>query len=261
MGYRRRKLPFGRRFVIDSMALGERRHIVHGLVEVDVTLARSLIRQSEEDLSMTAFVAATVARTIAAHPIANGYRSFRGDLLVFDEVDVCVIVETETSDHSFPLPVVLRGAEARTVLDLTNEIRLAQSRPQDSENSPTDVWFGRLPGMFRRAIMRIAAKNPVLMTKRTGTAVVTSVGMFGETAGFGLPYPTIFTTSVLVGSIVTRHQLDFRGEVAPIDVMNLTLSFDHDIVDGGPAARFSRDLVSGLQEATALKPAVTDPGR
>ena len=84
---------------------------------MDVTAARERIARSERDLSLSAYVVACVARAIKAHPIVHAYRSLRGDLVILDEVDVCVIVETDRSQQSFPVPVVLRGAESRTVAD------------------------------------------------------------------------------------------------------------------------------------------------
>ena len=53
-------IPPMRRFALDAGYLGRRRHIVHGLIEVDITDARELIREHEkktgEKLSFTAFV-------------------------------------------------------------------------------------------------------------------------------------------------------------------------------------------------------------
>jgi pyruvate/2-oxoglutarate dehydrogenase complex dihydrolipoamide acyltransferase (E2) component len=36
------------------------------------------------------------------------------------------------------------------------------------------------------------------------------------------------------------------------DILHLTASFDHDIVDGAPAARFTRRLVELLENAQLL---------
>jgi hypothetical protein len=58
--YHTERIPRMRRFVLDAGYLGRQRHIVHGLIEVDVTDARELIRDYEgktgEKLSFTAFI-------------------------------------------------------------------------------------------------------------------------------------------------------------------------------------------------------------
>ncbi|MEZ4519482.1 MAG: 2-oxo acid dehydrogenase subunit E2 [Chloroflexota bacterium] len=43
-----------------------------------------------------------------------------------------------------------------------------------------------------------------------------------------------------------------KGTVQPREFLNLTLTFDHDVVDGAPATRFTQDLVRRLEGAEAL---------
>jgi pyruvate/2-oxoglutarate dehydrogenase complex dihydrolipoamide acyltransferase (E2) component len=38
-----------------------------------------------------------------------------------------------------------------------------------------------------------------------------------------------------------------EGRIEPREILNLTVSFDHDIVDGGPATRFVRRLVELIE--------------
>jgi hypothetical protein len=62
--YEVRPFPKTRRAYVDVLREGHRRHIIHGLVEIDVTAARAAIRQrsaaGEPPLSFTAFVVAWV---------------------------------------------------------------------------------------------------------------------------------------------------------------------------------------------------------
>ena len=66
------RIPPMRRFAFDAGYLGRRRHIVHGLVEFDVTDARKFIREYEhetgEKLSFTAFVICCLSKAIEQHP-------------------------------------------------------------------------------------------------------------------------------------------------------------------------------------------------
>lgn len=251
MSYRRQKLSTGRRLIIDSMRIGAQTHVVHGLVEVDISRARTLIANADADLSFTAFVAASLGRAIAAHPIVHARRSWRGDLVIFDDVDVCVMVEAERSDHSTPMLLVLRRANARSVAELTAEIRQAQAAPR-GVGSGRFRLAGYVPGPLRRAVMRIAVRNPFYIKKLAGTAAVTSVGMFGDSPGYGIAFPTIYPVGLVVGSISERVVLDADGQAVGREQLQLTLSFDHDIIDGGPAARFTADLVDVLQSAAVL---------
>jgi pyruvate/2-oxoglutarate dehydrogenase complex dihydrolipoamide acyltransferase (E2) component len=40
--------------------------------------------------------------------------------------------------------------------------------------------------------------------------------------------------------------------IEPREILNLTVSFDHDIVDGGPATRFVRRLVELIESGYGL---------
>ena len=75
----------------------------------------------------------------------------------------------------------------------------------------------------------------------SGTVAVTSIGMFGGGGGIGIGIPTIHTLTVLVGGISQRPVV-VEGSVEVRDIMDLTISVDHNLVDGGPAARFTAEL-------------------
>ena len=42
------------------------------------------------------------------------------------------------------------------------------------------------------------------------------------------------------------------GQIATRDYLNLTISFDHDIIDGAPAARFTRRLKELIESGNGL---------
>jgi pyruvate/2-oxoglutarate dehydrogenase complex dihydrolipoamide acyltransferase (E2) component len=85
------------------------------------------------------------------------------------------------------------------------------------------------------------AARSVRLRRMTGTVSVTSVGMFGGGGGFGIGLPTIQTLTVLVGGI-SRRPWVIDGEIVPRDILDLTVTVDHNVVDGAPAARFVADL-------------------
>src|SRR5512143_2698452 len=88
--------PHDRNVIVDAGRLAARRHVVHGLLEVDVSAARELFRAAKErgqDLSFTAFLVASFARVIAATPGVQAYRDWRGQLWQFHDVDVSTPIE------------------------------------------------------------------------------------------------------------------------------------------------------------------------
>ncbi len=80
--------------------------------------------------------------------------------------------------------------------------------------------------------------------------MVTAVGMFGEGGGWAITMPN-FTLNVAVGGISQKPAVH-RGEIAIRDVLDLTVSIDHDVVDGAPAARFVQTFRALLEAAHDL---------
>ena len=74
------------------------------------------------------------------------------------------------------------------------------------------------------------------MRRLAGTVSVTSVGMFGAGGGFGIAPPVPITRGLVVGGISSRPRAVYGG-VEIRDVLDLTVTIDHRLVDGAPAAR------------------------
>jgi pyruvate/2-oxoglutarate dehydrogenase complex dihydrolipoamide acyltransferase (E2) component len=74
--------------------------------------------------------------------------------------------------------------------------------------------------------------------QRYGAIGVTAVGMFGakNQSMWFIPLSAA-TVAVTVGGIVSRPCVQ-DGRLETKDYLCLTISFNHDIVDGAPAARF-----------------------
>jgi pyruvate/2-oxoglutarate dehydrogenase complex dihydrolipoamide acyltransferase (E2) component len=54
--------------------------------------------------------------------------------------------------------------------------------------------------------------------------------------------------------VADREDPEGRGErIEPRDCLSLTLSFDHDVIDGAPAARFAVRLAKLIESAAGLE--------
>jgi pyruvate/2-oxoglutarate dehydrogenase complex dihydrolipoamide acyltransferase (E2) component len=72
------------------------------------------------------------------------------------------------------------------------------------------------------------------------------VGMFGQGSGWGVGFLPLHTLGLTVGGLTEKPGV-VAGQIAIREYLDLTISFDHDIVDGAPAARFAQKL-KGLIE-------------
>jgi pyruvate/2-oxoglutarate dehydrogenase complex dihydrolipoamide acyltransferase (E2) component len=248
-----------------SVAVDKERHTIHSITEVDITEPRRLIREHRqrtgERLSLTAYVIACLARAVAENPELNSFRRGR-TLVILDDVTISVLIERELDGERIPEPLGIRAAQAKTYRQIHDEIRAAQSHEADHLGGLSGMgWVRFIPGFLLRAFIR-AASHSVSMAGRYGVVAVTAVGMFGKGPVWFIPLSAA-TVLVTVGGIVERPAVR-DGRLEEREHLCLTVSFDHDLVDGAPAARFiSRltDLIaSGEGLLAAVVPAAAKPG-
>lgn len=251
-----RPFPRERRDIVDALEVGVRRHMVHALLEIDVTRARQLIRDRQasagERLSFTAFVVASLGRAVDADKRLHAYRDWRNRLVLFDEVDVVTLVESEVDEVA--IPHVVRAANRKTVREIHHEIRRIQAEPGASaQRSGLLVRLSAFtPGFLRRLFFRVLRRDPHWLKRTAGTTVVSSVGMFGIGAGWGVGIVPLHTLCLTVGGIARKPGL-VDGRVEPREYLSLTASVDHDVVDGAPAARFAKHLRELIEGAAVLR--------
>lgn len=240
-GYTVVPFPPVRKMIADILELGHRKHMIHAFVEVDVTRARRFIREYEAetggDLSFTAFILTCLGRAVARNKYMHAYRSGRNELVLFDEVDVSTQIEIEMDGRKVPIPHIIRATNERTVRDISLEIRKVQAEGAKSASAPTAV-FMNLPTFVRRPLMRTMFRSPHRAKEHRGTVLMTAVGMFGEGGGWGLPYLQ-HTLGITLGGIAEKPVV-VDGQIEIRERLSMTISFDHDIIDGAPAARFTQ---------------------
>ncbi len=246
--------PRNRLLMVDGGRLGLQKHTIHGLVEFDITRAREKIKerrvQTGEALSFSAFFLACLGKAIEADKQVQAYRDWRNRLFIFDDVDVNMLFEVEVEGRKTIRPHIIRSVNQKNVRELTEEIRAFQKGHASSQESQFIEWFVRLPGFIRRLFLRYLFKNPQLIKDYYGTVLVTSIGMFGSGGGWGIPVPN-HTLQLTLGGIaekpgVVEHRIEVRK------YLSVTVSFDHDIVDGAPAARFTQRLKELIESGDGL---------
>jgi pyruvate/2-oxoglutarate dehydrogenase complex dihydrolipoamide acyltransferase (E2) component len=249
--------PFPRlqRQMIDWLDLQRRQNAVHILLEVDVTQARRNISayrsRTGGSMSLTAFITACFARSIDENKLLHAYRMGRGQLVLFEDVDVTVAVEREVEGQKIPVPLIIREANKKSFGEIDREIKTAKTggNPQSRGMHLLPFWL-LLPPFVRRFIWKRLLSNPHRRKRISGTTMMTNAGMFGSGTGWGIS-PSLYTATLLVGSIATKPGVvDERIEVR--EYLCLTVTVDHDIVDGAVAARFAARLKELIQSGGGL---------
>lgn len=236
--------PRSRLLMVDGGRLARRKHTIHGLVEFDITPARAILHRQKaeqgEALSFSAFILGCLGKAIDADKQLHACRDWRNRLILFDEVDVNMLFEVEVDGQKMIRPHILRGVNKKSVLEIHQEIRAFQHEHQSSEESKFIDWFVRLPGFARRLFLQALFKNPSLLKQYYGTVLVSSIGMFGTGNGWGIPAPN-HSLQLTLGGIGEKPGV-VEGRVEVREYLSVTISFDHDVIDGAPAARFIQRL-------------------
>lgn len=252
--YRVAPFPRMRRLETNLARLARGKNLIRGLVEVDVTRARQLLREEKartgETLSFTAFIATCLGRAVAENPQVQAYQNWRGQLVLFDEVDVSILVEREHAGRKFPVAHIVRAANRKSVRAIHEELRTVQAKPMSGREIKQVRTLTLLPSFVRQLSLWFISKNPRLLKQYMGTVGLTAVGMFGNRGGWGLDAP-IHTMGVVVGGIAQRPAL-VEDRIEAHEYLSLTLTFDHALLDGAPAARFTQRLCDLIEEAYGL---------
>ena len=254
-------LTVGRQVMLNMLDLAGQKHSMYGLLEVDVTRARQFIAdhkaQTGETLSFTGFLTFCLAQAVDENKEVQAYLKGRKQLVLFDDVDVGIMVEHKAGDKKALMGHVIRGANHKTYRQIHEEIRSVQTAPMPP-NGGLPTWFRNamllpwpLSGLFKAFLRMVARRDPAIFTSMGGTVSITAVGMFGEGhSGWGV-FPATEVLSLVVGSIAWKPAV-VDGRIEPRELLSLTVEFDHDVIDGAPATRFTHRLIELIESGYGL---------
>lgn len=247
-----RPIPRERQPVLDRLAGASRRFQVHALAELDVTAARERIIASGPRVSWTGFLISTLARAVATHPEVNARRA-GSRILTFDRVDIGATVERHWQDRTVLDILMISQADRLSCAEITERLRAAKYGPgQPHPASGLTAQILRLPGPLRRTAIRAAATRPSIAATFGPAVGITSLGMFSQGWGWAIPLAPL-TVIATVGGVADRPVVH-EGRIVARPMLPMTLTFDHAVVDGAPAARFVETLRALTESAAALDP-------
>jgi pyruvate/2-oxoglutarate dehydrogenase complex dihydrolipoamide acyltransferase (E2) component len=259
-GYHIEPYPKIRRMVVDSGRMGRRRHTIHALIEVDVTPVRRAIKDHKErtgeGLSFTGYIIYCLGKAVEAHPHVHAMKDWRGRLVIFDDVDTNTYIERKIGEHRLGMVYVIRAVNLKSFREIHSEIRAGQAGELEhvariAGREKLLNLFLSLPSFVRMAFWTFIRNSPWRMKEMLGTIAVTSVGMFGKGGGWGFSMPWNTLTVTLGG--ITEKPSFVGDEVEARQFLDMTLSLDHDIVDGAPITRFINTFKEIIESGQGLE--------
>jgi pyruvate dehydrogenase E2 component (dihydrolipoamide acetyltransferase)/2-oxoisovalerate dehydrogenase E2 component (dihydrolipoyl transacylase) len=219
-----------RRKIAEQLALAKRTIPHYSYVdECDVTeLVR--VRESLKDayakagvkLTYLAFAVKAVVAALKEVPLVNSsLNEEKGEIVLHDRYDIGIAVATPAG---LIVPVV-RDADRKSLAQVAQEIDRLSNEARAGKSRLEDL--------------------------RGGTFTITSVGNIGGL----ISTPVINHPEVGIlglGKIVKRPVYDAAGNLRPAEILYLSLSFDHRVVDGAVGAVFSNAIVRQLTNPLPL---------
>ena len=168
-----------------------------------------------------AFIARAATETLRDYPWVNG--ELRGDKIVTRNY-VNLGFAVELADGKGLIVPVVKNAETLNLLGMAKSIADIAKRARDKQLAPDDV--------------------------AGGTFTITNPGGYGTFHGtpvISQPQAGILGTYAIVKRPWVITDENGTDAIAIRSMMNLTLTYDHRLVDGAYAGRFLRDLRERLQ--------------
>ncbi|NPV85100.1 MAG: 2-oxo acid dehydrogenase subunit E2 [Anaerolineae bacterium] len=185
----------------------------------DLVSARSQIQlETGKKLSYNAFFMAAVARALYEHPYVNAHLEKDG-LCRMEAIHIGIAVDTP---RGLMVPVV-RDVDHKGLLEIDDELKRLAANALEGRSTPDEL--------------------------SGGTFTITNLGQFGIDAFTPIINPP--EAAILGVGRISPRPFVFNGQLAVRETVTLSLSFDHRLLDGAPAARFLQ-RVSQLLERPVL---------
>jgi pyruvate/2-oxoglutarate dehydrogenase complex dihydrolipoamide acyltransferase (E2) component len=255
--YKIHKFPDSRIASIDVCEIGNRKHHVTGLVEFDVTESRKKIREYNKShsnkISFNAWLISVISSTIKKYDISSSYLIGKNKLIIFDDINVSIVVEKDLNGIKVPIPLIIERANAVSIDSITKQITEAKNKEftdkdivlQKKTRQLEKIYY-LLPGFLRRYFWKYLLKHPKLAYKKIGNVAFTSIGMMGKINGWFIPisvHPICFgISSIIKKPSVINDIIEIR------EMLNMSILLDHDVIDGAPMVRFISDLSKNIEK-------------
>ena len=248
--------PKIRELVIDLVRTGYKTHTIHGLIEVDISKPQAVIREYQRrirhSISFSAYLIYCISRAAEKHPLIHAYRKGKKELIFFDDVDVNTLFEkTKPDGVVVPVGYIYRAANKKSLAEINYESRVTlKDSLMNDKGVKRRARMLKLPAILRKLLWKIIESDPYKLKDHRGTIGFTNVGFFfGSRPGWAVPITP--STAIAVGGTYDKLVLK-NGVPQNQRTLCLTISVNHDIIDGAPATRFGEMLATLIEDAAGL---------
>jgi pyruvate dehydrogenase E2 component (dihydrolipoamide acetyltransferase) len=230
---------------------------IYGSMDIDATAALAFLAEHQAKtgvkLTVTHLVARAVALALRDQPEINAKVRFWGRLEQRSTIDIFLTVSTgEGRDLS---GARIERADTRSLVEIANEIASRAKTIRTGEDKSfeksrkllksTPWWLARPATWLSDFLvneLHVDLPSQGLPLDAFGSALITSVGMFGIDTAFA-PFVPLARCPILILVTEVRPRPWVNGDKVEVrPVLRLCATFDHRIVDGVAAGKLARRL-------------------
>lgn len=255
-----KEIPRSRLATFDIFSVGLLKHHVSALLEFDVTDSRKMLhnlRKRGIKISFNGWLIKMISNVLQKYPEASAYVYNRKKLIIFNDINISILVEKKSGESRVPIPVVIEKTNFKSAAEITQEIEIAKNQEladgdivlQKKTTIGEKIYYN-LPGFMRRATWRIMLRNPAFSFNKMGNVVITPVGMMGRINGWFI-HKSVHPLSIGIGSVLKKPVV-VNNEIQIRDILNMTILTDHDVIDGAPMVRLLNELTKSVESAESI---------
>jgi pyruvate dehydrogenase E2 component (dihydrolipoamide acetyltransferase) len=246
---------------------------IYGDLEIDATPLLAYLEEVRDAtgvrVTVTHVVGRALGHALAAHPDINA-RLVRGRFHPRESIDIFFVaaVAGGTDVSGVKIAHVDRKSLTEVASELTR--RVERVRSGEAEVGGSSKAVDSLPFSVLRRVLRLATwlttdknrnlKRLGLPRQPFGSAMVTSVGMFGVQKAYG-PLSPLFRVPILaLVSEITPKPVVIDEEIVVRPMLTVTATMDHRYLDGSHAAGLARNVRAYLENPAAFEPVATAAG-
>jgi len=253
--YSYKSIPKSRIATFDVFSVGMRKHHVSAILEFDVTESRKRLKEFRKkgiNISFNGWIIKAISGILQKHPEASAYLYSKKKLIIFNDINISILVEKKIDGKKVPIPLVIKKTNHKSAQEITREIENARNQELSGndivinrDTSLSESLYYHLPGFLRRMVWRLMLGNPKFVYKKMGNAIITSVGMIGKINGWFI-HKSVHPVSFGIGSVLKKPVV-VDNEIKIREILNMSILIDHDVIDGAPMVRFLNDLTKYIE--------------
>ena len=192
----------------------------HSTIMMEVDVSKTEVSHEKLQVSYTAILVRAAAKSLGEQPIINSTLD-GSQIKIFEDVNVGLAVATE---YGLVVPVI-HNADRKSLKEIETAIKELTEKARQGKLTKDELTGG--------------------------TFTITNLGMYGVEFFTAIINPP--EAAILGVGKITKKPVVIGGKVEVKPMMVLSLTYDHRIVDGAPAAEFLSKVKERIENTTALE--------